>query len=384
MKKVLALFVALALFAGSAFAEIKFGTFMRGNIILGDTGADIKTKGDSQVGAAISIFEVDLIGQNDAGTAGFFVDLFAVGYPFFDGPAVPQFGDDWAYLWVKPADFVKLTVGKYGIINGVHGLSGYFFDNTRTSSRGGVGRYWEVDSFFRRYRSSSGLGALAQFTFGSLELDLNLAGLSEKFLGEAGAMYKDVQVGFRYTLKEGTYVRAQAIGFDFDANIIQAGFVSPKFLASLHLRDKFKVIEVPFKLAPGANFSLMGHVGYNGVTAKSKYIIAELGTEFFIPFSDSTKLGFDIIVDDIKISTDADKQDKDAKKLHNTGLDGFLPTIGAGVFLQHMLDGYVQIQAGVSFDSAFALGRLSYHKDNKYSVTDNIRIRVPIMVQFGF
>lgn len=112
MKKVVSVAVAAATLAGAAFADITFSSWGRGNWVVaanqinakGD-GNDIVTGSRQSWGGANPRTGLDVHGNGDV--AGFELQIFS------NGTGISQ-GDN-AYIWVKPVEQVKISLGKHDV-----------------------------------------------------------------------------------------------------------------------------------------------------------------------------------------------------------------------------------------------------------------------------
>ena len=201
MKKTLiAVAAAAALTATSAFAEITFGAWLR---VLASPVAH--NGEDAMVGVANSwgwgarTARININGTSEDGKAGFVMGV----YNDFES-GLGQ-GDD-AYLWVKPVDTVKISVGKFDSpTNGLRGDfcygswnwlrpynwafdgEGLTFDGIRRS-----GMMLEADPI-------EGLHAFAVIPMSST-------------YAKAEDVYKNIQVGFGYAIEGVGKLKAQYIG----------------------------------------------------------------------------------------------------------------------------------------------------------------------------
>ena len=136
MKKTLiAVAAAAALTATSAFAEITFGAWLRSITGVASNGEDILT-GTSNSWGGIRPSRVNVAGTSEDGNAGFKLDIYFnasswgnyVATTDEEGKKVTgksdeflQVGDN-AYLWVKPADQIQLSIGRFdGAETGLRG-----------------------------------------------------------------------------------------------------------------------------------------------------------------------------------------------------------------------------------------------------------------------
>jgi hypothetical protein len=150
--------------------------------------------------------------------------------------------DDFAEVWVKPADWVKIDVGKFvdDTLRGKVG-DGSWMDGVTVLMKDG-------DSIFSRFKSPSmnpspsPVGALVGFTFGDLYIGAMVpglklfkaepnAGIYETFAVEgftateddspetADRIYQRIQAAVGYTIKDIGLVRAQFVGANPSAKI---------------------------------------------------------------------------------------------------------------------------------------------------------------------
>ena len=201
MKKTLiAVAAAAALTATSAFAEITFGAWLRVLASpVASTGKDVITGVENSWGWGARTARININGTSEDGKAGFVMGV----YNDFES-GLGQ-GDD-AYLWVKPVDTVKVSVGKFDSpTNGLRGDfcygswnwlrpfnwvrdgEGLTFDGIRRS-----GLMVEADPM-------EGLHAFAVIPMSS----------SYKSAEET---YRNIQVGFGYTIEGVGKLKAQFIG----------------------------------------------------------------------------------------------------------------------------------------------------------------------------
>ena len=138
MKKTLiAVAAAAALTATSAFAEITFGAWLRSITGVASNGEDILT-GTSNSWGGIRPSRVNVAGTSEDGNAGFKLDIYFNAASWGNYVATTdekgekvtgksdeflQVGDN-AYLWVKPAEQIQLSIGKFD--GGETGLRGDF------------------------------------------------------------------------------------------------------------------------------------------------------------------------------------------------------------------------------------------------------------------
>ena len=201
MKKTLiAVAAAAALTATSAFAEITFGAWLR--VIaspVASTGKDVITGVENSWGWGARTARININGTSEDGKAGFVMGV----YNDFES-GLGQ-GDD-AYLWVKPVDTVKVSVGKFD--SPTNGLRGDFcYGSWNWLRPGNWVRDGEGLTFDGIWRSGlmveadpmDGLHAFAVIPMSS----------SYKSAEET---YRNIQVGFGYTIEGVGKLKAQFIG----------------------------------------------------------------------------------------------------------------------------------------------------------------------------
>ena len=201
MKKTLiAVAAAAALTATSAFAEITFGAWLRVLASpVASTGKDVIAGVENSWGWGARTARININGTSEDGKAGFVMGV----YNDFES-GLGQ-GDD-AYLWVKPVDTVKLSVGKFD--SPTNGLRGDFTYGSWNWLRP---FNWVYDgeglTFDGIWRSGmmleadpiEGLHAFAVIPMSS----------SYK---SAEEVYRNIQVGFGYAIEGVGKLKAQFIG----------------------------------------------------------------------------------------------------------------------------------------------------------------------------
>ena len=201
MKKTLiAVAAAAALTATSAFAEITFGAWLRVLASpVASTGKDVITGVENSWGWGARTARININGTSEDGKAGFVMGV----YNDFES-GLGQ-GDD-AYLWVKPVDTVKVSVGKFD--SPTNGLRGDFcYGSWNWLRPGNWVREGEGLTFDGIWRSGlmveadpmEGLHAFAVIPMSS----------SYKSAEET---YRNIQVGFGYTIEGVGKLKAQFIG----------------------------------------------------------------------------------------------------------------------------------------------------------------------------
>ena len=201
MKKTLiAVAAAAALTATSAFAEITFGAWLR------TLTAPVASNGeDTVVGTANSwgwgarTARIDINGTSEDGKAGFVMGV----YNDFES-GLGQ-GDD-AYLWVKPVDTVKVSVGKFD--SPTNGLRGDFCYGS-----------WNWLRPFNWVRDGEGLTFDGIWRSGLMVEADPMDGLHafavipmSSSYKSAEETYRNIQVGFGYTIEGVGKLKAQFIG----------------------------------------------------------------------------------------------------------------------------------------------------------------------------
>ena len=201
MKKTLiAVAAAAALTATSAFAEITFGAWLRVLASpVASTGEDIIAGVENSWGWGARTARININGTSEDGKAGFVMGV----YNDFES-GLGQ-GDD-AYLWVKPVDTVKVSVGKFD--SPTNGLRGDFcygsWNWLRPFNWGYDGEGLTFDGIWRQglmveADPIDGLHAFAVIPMSS----------SYK---SAEEVYRNSQVGFGYAIEGVGKLKAQFIG----------------------------------------------------------------------------------------------------------------------------------------------------------------------------
>ena len=201
MKKTLiAVAAAAALTATSAFAEITFGAWLRVLASpVASTGEDIIAGVENSWGWGARTARININGTSEDGKAGFVMGV----YNDFES-GLGQ-GDD-AYLWVKPVDTVKVSVGKFD--SPTNGLRGDFcygsWNWLRPFNWGYDGEGLTFDGIWR-----SGLMVEADpmdglHAFAVIPMSSSYASAEE--------VYRNIQVGFGYAIEGVGKLKAQFIG----------------------------------------------------------------------------------------------------------------------------------------------------------------------------
>ena len=201
MKKTLiAVAAAAALTATSAFAEITFGAWLRVLASpVASTGEDIIAGVQNSWGWGARTARININGTSEDGKAGFVMGVYN------DFESGLGDGDD-AYLWVKPVDTVKVSVGKFD--SPTNGLRGDFTYGSWNWLRPGnwvyEGEGLTFDGIWR-----SGLMVEADPMDGLHAFAVIPMSASYK---SAEEVYRNIQVGFGYAIEGVGKLKAQFIG----------------------------------------------------------------------------------------------------------------------------------------------------------------------------
>ena len=201
MKKTLiAVAAAAALTATSAFAEITFGAWLRVLASpVASTGKDVIAGVENSWGWGARTARININGTSEDGKAGFVMGV----YNDFES-GLGQ-GDD-AYLWVKPVDTVKVSVGKFD--SPTNGLRGDFCYGS-----------WNWLRPFNWVREGEGLTFDGIWRSGLMVEADPMDGLHafavipmSSSYKSAEETYRNIQVGFGYTIEGVGKLKAQFIG----------------------------------------------------------------------------------------------------------------------------------------------------------------------------
>ena len=201
MKKTLiAVAAAAALTATSAFAEITFGAWLRVLASpVASTGKDVIAGVENSWGWGARTARININGTSEDGKAGFVMGV----YNDFES-GLGQ-GDD-AYLWVKPVDTVKVSVGKFD--SPTNGLRGDFCYGS-----------WNWLRPFNWVRNGEGLTFDGIWRSGLMVEADPMEGLHafavipmSSSYKSAEETYRNIQVGFGYTIEGVGKLKAQFIG----------------------------------------------------------------------------------------------------------------------------------------------------------------------------
>ena len=201
MKKTLiAVAAAAALTATSAFAEITFGAWLR---VLASPVAH--NGEDAMVGVANSwgwgarTARININGTSEDGKAGFVMGVYN------DFESGLGDGDD-AYLWVKPVDTVKVSVGKFD--SPTNGLRGDFcygsWNWLRPYNWAYDGEGLTFDGIWRKGMMLEADPIEGLHAFAVIPMSSNYE--------KAEDVYKNIQVGFGYAIEGVGKLKAQYIG----------------------------------------------------------------------------------------------------------------------------------------------------------------------------
>ena len=220
MKKTLiAVAAAAALTATSAFAEITFGAWLRSITGVASNGEDILT-GTSNSWGGIRPSRVNVAGTSDDGNAGFKLDIYfnAASWGNYvattdeEGNKVTgksdeflQVGDN-AYLWVKPADQIQLSIGKFD--GAETGLRGDFCYGSWNWLRPGN---WIAEDEGLTFNGSHKNGLMAKITPVDGLVAVVQLPVYNPVWGGNNAAYKNGNNTIEDTFKNGMYAAAYSI-----------------------------------------------------------------------------------------------------------------------------------------------------------------------------
>ena len=220
MKKTLiAVAAAAALTATSAFAEITFGAWLRSITGVASNGEDILT-GTSNSWGGIRPSRVNVAGTSEDGNAGFKLDIYfnAASWGNYvattdeEGKKVTgksdeflQVGDN-AYLWVKPADQIQLSIGKFD--GAETGLRGDFCYGSWNWLRPGN---WIAEDEGLTFNGSHKNGLMAKITPVDGLVAVVQLPVYNPVWGGNNAAYKNGNNTIEDTFKNGMYAAAYSI-----------------------------------------------------------------------------------------------------------------------------------------------------------------------------
>ena len=204
MKKTLiAVAAAAALTATSAFAEITFGAWLRVLASpVASTGKDVIAGVENSWGWGARTARININGTSEDGKAGFVMGV----YNDFES-GLGQ-GDD-AYLWVKPVDTVKVSVGKFDSpTNGLRGDFTYGSWNwLRPFNWVYDGEGLTFDGIWRQGMMLEADPIEGLHAFAVIPMSSSYKSAEE--------VYRNIQVGFGYAIEGVGKLKAQFIG-DYD------------------------------------------------------------------------------------------------------------------------------------------------------------------------
>ena len=201
MKKTLiAVAAAAALTATSAFAEITFGAWLRVLASpVASTGEDIIAGVENSWGWGARTARININGTSEDGKAGFVMGVYN------DFESGLGDGDD-AYLWVKPVDTVKVSVGKFD--SPTNGLRGDFcygsWNWLRPYNWAYDGEGLTFDGIWRKGMMLEADPIEGLHAFAVIPMSSTYA--------KAEDVYKNIQVGFGYAIEGVGKLKAQYIG----------------------------------------------------------------------------------------------------------------------------------------------------------------------------
>ena len=201
MKKTLiAVAAAAALTATSAFAEITFGAWLRVLATpVASTGKDVIAGVENSWGWGARTARININGTSEDGKAGFVMGV----YNDFES-GLGQ-GDD-AYLWVKPVDTVKVSVGKFD--SPTNGLRGDFcygsWNWLRPFNWAYDGEGLTFDGIWRQGMMLEADPIEGLHAFAVIPMSSSYKSAEET--------YRNIQVGFGYAIEGVGKLKAQFIG----------------------------------------------------------------------------------------------------------------------------------------------------------------------------
>ena len=201
MKKTLiAVAAAAALTATSAFAEITFGAWLRVLASpVASTGEDIIAGVENSWGYGARTARININGTSEDGKAGFAMGV----YNDLESGLGP--GDDY-YLWVKPVDTVKVSVGKFD--SPTNGLRGDFTYGSWNWLRPGNWAYdgegLTFDGIWRQGMMIEADPIEGLHAFAVIPMSPSYKSAEDT--------YRNVQIGFGYAIEGVGKLKAQYIG----------------------------------------------------------------------------------------------------------------------------------------------------------------------------
>lgn len=207
MKKTLIAAAAAVALTASAAAEITFGAWLRVLPTFVASNGDTTVAGMSNSwgwGARVARIGVDAVAED--GNAGFHMGVFEDA----EG-AISK--DDGTYMWVKPIEQVKLTVGQLDNNTGLRGDFAYGSWNWLRPQN------WLYDGEGFSFSKVDQLGALVEVTPVEGLKVFAAVPLAENYTTAAEDQYKKVQAGFGYAIDGVGNLKAQYIGKGDDSTI---------------------------------------------------------------------------------------------------------------------------------------------------------------------
>ena len=220
MKKTLiAVAAAAALTATSAFAEITFGAWLRVITGVGSNGEDV-VMGTTNSWGGVRPACLNAAGTSEDGNAGFKLDIYfnAASWGNYvattdeEGKKVTgksdeflQVGDN-AYLWVKPADQIQLSIGKFD--GAETGLRGDFCYGSWNWLRPGN---WIAEDEGLTFRGSHKNGLMAKITPVDGLVAVVQLPVYNPVWGGNNAAYKNGNNTIEDTFKNGMYAASYSI-----------------------------------------------------------------------------------------------------------------------------------------------------------------------------
>lgn len=207
MKKTLiAVAAAAALATSSAFAEITFGAWLRVLAApIASDGDEVRAGMTNSWGWGARSSRLDFAGTAEDGNAGF------VGQVFIDAGGDIAAGDHY-FLWVKPVDMLKVSVGKYDSPD--NGLRGDFcygsWNWLRPYNWGYDGEGLTFDGIWRKGLMLELDPVEGLHIFAVVPMETGNNGTGEWKTAEN--VYRNAQVGFGYSIEGIGRIKAQWIG----------------------------------------------------------------------------------------------------------------------------------------------------------------------------
>ena len=265
MKKIVGTIAAIALAASSAFAGVGIGGWGRGIWApVAGQGGDIVSFQAASWGPTSSNIRTGISIGASSDNIGFNIDMHA------DGFKAAGIGDT-AYIWVKPASWLYVAIGKVqdndARGDGCFGQFGWWRQaNGDCTASQGYGMGGEDLTFVRFGNGKGGqaTGAIVKVTpidglWIEAAFDINSQNAKTEFttVKEAADVYKNGQYGAGYVIDGIGHIRAQYIG---SANSINAAFDLTA------VENLFVTVGANIGLAEGAPTNVAAYVRY-GISA---------------------------------------------------------------------------------------------------------------------